>query len=549
MQNSFQERANGKEEPTKISNALAPQRAAKVVIVGAGLAGLSAAQRLHELGLEDVIVLDALDRVGGRVHTISHSDYLLELGAQWLHGADDNPLYQWLTKKNMLDDFEDASLGFEGLFCTNRGEQIDPELVKGVIDVLVEGKNLLFKNPHARSDEAASTASQIFRQQLENACGRDEKLRKNESLVWAIFDWFLRFEAIENGCNSMDEVSIASYTDWTDSGDGALLNFKHGYRSLVDWFCAQFPAKQWIHLNRQVLSVELLKQSTAPSGSGWLDDQGNRFSQPMLVRYKSGGAAAKQTVAWIECDHVIVTVSLGFLKKNHETFFKPQLPRVKRDLIDSIGFGTVNKIVLQFDRPFWNNDHSIKLVWDRGEQNDWPDWVRDILSFDVVRRQPNLLVGWVGGRGAQDMESESDANIAGTCLRLLNRFLPEDYNKPSRLLGWFCSRWNSNPFTCGSYSFQSMRSLDQNVDKLHEPLYNQSLGGESNKLTASSVSRVPRVLFAGEATAGKLYATTHGAIITGWREADRLVDSFQGNNKSNIQQTSVRNSVPMKTSQ
>ena len=62
---------------------------AQVVVVGAGLAGLAAAQRLHESGFEDVLVLEAQRRVGGRVHTIEHGDFLLELGAQWLHGAQD----------------------------------------------------------------------------------------------------------------------------------------------------------------------------------------------------------------------------------------------------------------------------------------------------------------------------------------------------------------------------------------------------------------------------------------------------------------------------
>lgn len=547
MQNSFQGEATGVDEPSTVAHVTKPNRAAKVVIVGAGLAGLAAAQRLHELGVRDVIVLDALNRVGGRVHTIDHSDYLLELGAQWLHGADENPLYQWLTEKSMLDDFEDASLSFEGLFCTTNGERMDPKLVSRVIDILVESKVSLFNRPDARIDGAKS-ASQVFERRIEEACDTDEELQRNRPQVRSVFDWFLRFEAVENG-GTMDEVSVASYTDYTDWGDGTLLNFKRGYRSLLGWFCAQVPANQWIHLNKQVLDIEMLREATQ-SGS-WLDDQGNRHTRPILVRYK-GTEATKQSISAdsIECDHVIVTVSLGFLKKNQETFFRPPLPRNKRDLINSIGFGTVNKIVLQFERPFWGDDHGLKLVWDWDESGgEFPRWVRDIISFDVVRRQPNLLIGWIGGQGARDMESETDESIADICLRLFRKFLPEDYNKPSRLVACFCSRWNSNPFTCGSYSFQSMNSFDHNVDKLHEPLYNLSPGGESNKLIASSVSRLPRVMFAGEATAGKLYSTTHGAIITGWREADRLIDSLSGSNRLSPQQIGIRNTVSVKTNQ
>lgn len=64
---------------TIVTNELAPRREADVVIVGCGLAGLAAAQSLHDSGIRDVIILDAQDRIGGRVQTIDHSDYLLEL--------------------------------------------------------------------------------------------------------------------------------------------------------------------------------------------------------------------------------------------------------------------------------------------------------------------------------------------------------------------------------------------------------------------------------------------------------------------------------------
>lgn len=439
----------------------------------------------------------------------------------------------------MLNDFEDASMGFQGVYCTEKGEKLNSKLVERVLDILVESKLSLSKNRYTDLTGSSGfiNAAEIFKYQLDEKIKLDQELWSQRAQVHAIFEWFLRYETVENCCDSMQDVSIASYTDWTDSGDGTLLNFKHGYRSLLNWFCAQIPAKDWIHLNKQVLNIEMLEASADKStGSLWINNQGEHFTAPVLVKYLDRSRSSKtKLIGLIECNHVIVTVSLGVLKRNLASLFTPPLPEAKRELINSLGFGTVNKIVLQFDMPFWNSDHGIKLVWTSQHAAMYPAWARDIIAFDVVRRQANLLIGWIGGNGAKLIELERDEDVARVCLEILNNFLPADYKRPSNLVGCICSRWNSNPFVCGSYSYQSMGSFEKNIEKLHEPLYN-CRAVESNKLKLKSSSRLPRVLFAGEATAGKLYSTTHGAIISGWREADRIRDHQGGPQMSNIQQ-------------
>src|SRR6516162_10523581 len=63
-----------------------------IAVVGAGAAGIGAARRLVEARFVSVLVLEARDRVGGRVHTIAPSGFALDRGAEWLHSADRNPL-------------------------------------------------------------------------------------------------------------------------------------------------------------------------------------------------------------------------------------------------------------------------------------------------------------------------------------------------------------------------------------------------------------------------------------------------------------------------
>src|SRR5215467_12146859 len=61
-------------------------------VVGAGAAGIGAARRLLDAGSLSVVVLEARNRVGGRVHTIAPAGFPLDRGAEWLHSADRNPL-------------------------------------------------------------------------------------------------------------------------------------------------------------------------------------------------------------------------------------------------------------------------------------------------------------------------------------------------------------------------------------------------------------------------------------------------------------------------
>lgn len=436
----------------------------------------------------------------------------------------------------MLDDFEDASICFQGLYCTSQGRTLSSDLVQRVLDILVESKLSLSKNHYVDLIGAKGfrNAAEIFRHKLDEKLKLDNELLHNRDQVYRVFDWFLRYETIENSSESMQDVSISSYTDWTDSGDGTLLNFKHGYRSLLNWFCSQIPTAKWVRLNKQVVNIEML--TAVYNQSKWKTEHGRTLDRPILIKYMDTSRSTKAPeLALIECDHVIVTVSLGFLKRNQTSLFTPPLPESKRELIKSLGFGTVNKIVLQFDRPYWNKSHGIKLIWTDQDAAEYPAWVRDIIAFDPVRRQPDLLIGWIGGEGARLIESERDEDVARVCLKILDKFTIEHKAEiRGKLVSCICSRWHTNSYICGSYSYHSMSSFEKSVDKLQEPLYDHA-ADDTNRLRLKSSSRLPRVLFAGEATAGKLYSTTHGAIMSGWREADRIRDHLSIAQMSNSQ--------------
>lgn len=73
-----------------------------IVIVGAGAAGIAAASKLLENGFDDVKILEAEDRIGGRICSVELQGSMLDLGAQWVHGEGGNIVYEMVKDFDLL---------------------------------------------------------------------------------------------------------------------------------------------------------------------------------------------------------------------------------------------------------------------------------------------------------------------------------------------------------------------------------------------------------------------------------------------------------------
>jgi monoamine oxidase len=80
----------------------------KIVIVGAGLSGISAAAKLLENGFEDIVILEAENRIGGRIHSIDYGTGKIDLGGQWIHGEENNSIFEMVK-----DNFDLGTTAFE----------------------------------------------------------------------------------------------------------------------------------------------------------------------------------------------------------------------------------------------------------------------------------------------------------------------------------------------------------------------------------------------------------------------------------------------------
>lgn len=128
----------------------------KIIIIGAGASGIAAATRLSEHGCEDFIILEAEDRLGGRIHSVPFEETFLDLGAQWCHGQEQNIVYQLVKDLNLLEtSFNNYR---DNTFYNSNGKLID----KNVTDSLSEIAASIFEDCETMSTTKYDTYGDYF---------------------------------------------------------------------------------------------------------------------------------------------------------------------------------------------------------------------------------------------------------------------------------------------------------------------------------------------------------------------------------------------------
>uniref|UniRef100_A0A6E8WDC7 Amine oxidase n=1 Tax=Anopheles coluzzii TaxID=1518534 RepID=A0A6E8WDC7_ANOCL len=469
----------------------------RIVIIGAGAAGVAAATRLIERGYKNLKILEAENRIGGRIHTVPFGANVVDLGAQWCHGEKGNVCYELGSKYNVFDS---NSARYERFVLTrSNGEQIPKERSEKLLGLIW---SILETHKHELTGYRGSLGSFImgkFRALLETP----EYADVNDETAYQVLEFFHKFENSIEASDSWFDTSGPGYLHYWECDGDLLLNWRDkGYRTVLEILMKRHPLptaaeainlEDYTHFNKTVANIN------------WTAGPDSLVS----VRCTDNSV--------YDADHVICTISLGVLKERYQSLFTPDLPPIKRNAIQGLTIGTVNKLFLEFEKPFWAAGwQGLSLIWNQADLEEvrkMPDsWMEDVFGFYIVDYQPNVLCGWISGKNARRMERASDEEVRRACMFLLRKFMKGcTVPEPVRFQR---TSWYSNPNFRGSYTFRSMTTdlLNTSASHLAIPLTN-SCG-------------MPVVQFAGEATHDHYYSTVHGAVETGWREASRLIDLY-----------------------
>lgn len=218
-------------------------------------------------------------------------------------------------------------------------------------------------------------------------------------------------------------------------------------------------------------------------------------------------------------DHVIVTIPIGVLQARHQQLFTPSLPEKKILTIESYGSGNLGKIFLEFEEPFWPTTGSFatySFLWREKDVKEVKstdrEWLLAISTFHRVDGFSNVIQAFVSGVQMRIFETISDEKLIEDCLWLLEKFTGK---KLPKLKNMARSRWLTRKNFLGSYTF-----IGRGFDKFK--VGPKDLAEPIKKLDGKSFLH-----FAGEATDTVFPSYVQGAVASGWRVADEIINSSE----------------------
>src|SRR5262245_13865193 len=394
----------------------------RVVVVGAGIAGLAAASRLRQAGI-DAVVLEARDRVGGRLHTVDVAGTPVDMVGSWIHHPVGNPLTAFCDDHGIARDSGNPlpSLSAFDMAERRRLDHAEVEFyAQTETDAFWDSTEALSQRlgPGATAHDAIETY--VAERGLSPAVARG--LRQE-----------LRAEREANAADSAENQSLR-WISLAEVFEGELFGDlpRDGYRSVVQ----QLATGLDIRLGVEVVSVEV-------------DADGIR------------AACADGSVE--AGSHVIVAVPLGVLKKGIPKF-DPPLPAPMLRAVDVLGFGRYEKIVLAFESAFWRDDgisHLIVFPSDEGEPSMW------VFDLDAFGAGPVLCAHLF-----HTFTPYAPDRPPAQAVDWLRASLAEVFGRPvPEPVATAVTSWTIDPYTRGAYS-QCPPGADPSMfDALGEPAH------------------------------------------------------------------------------
>ncbi|XP_064539148.1 protein anon-37Cs [Drosophila montana] len=475
------------------------KRNAQIVIIGGGLAGLSAAKHLLSNGFHSTLVLEATERYGGRINSKRFGDTFCELGAKWvnINGSHDS-MYELLRNAEGLTKQLKQPTPVRYVHAAGQGEQSKVpsgmvELIDQLFRDLCRGFKVRDKVKSGGDLHSLDNVMSYFQSESEKLIDTSFKHPDEQAMAREIFQsLFKDFSSILGCC--LEYVNIQHITTCPLEQETNPIYVPTGLDNVVNALTHDLEKHQ-LQMGKPVGTIQW-KTPTDAQFVGCLD--GSLY----------------------HADHIISTLPLGVLKNFSGILFKPMLPLDKLQAIHNLGFGNPVKIYLSYKRPIsrWLKSNLRPLtplpqpnpaaICEVIDLNPKRSWTRQVVEISQLPSSQHVLEIRVGGGYYDEIEKLPDATLLEQITMLLRRCLSnERVPYPQAMLR---SDWNSSACFLGGRPYFSVNSSARDVQCLAAPL------GDAE----------PTLLFAGDATTLHGFGTIDGARSSGIREAQRIIDFY-----------------------
>ncbi|KAM7476752.1 hypothetical protein LguiB_023995 [Lonicera macranthoides] len=394
-----------------------------VIIVGAGVSGISAAKVLAENGVEDMVILEASDRIGGRIRKDDFGGVSVELGAGWIAGVggkESNPVWELARQSGLRTCFSDYSNARYNIY--------DPS-----------GK--IFPSGIAADSYKKAVDSAIEKLRTDEANHGDDVANLYEPPSSPKTPIELAIDFILHDFEMAEVEPISTYVDFGERE--FLVADERGYEYLLHKMAETFLF----------------------TSDGEIMDSRLKLNKVVreLQHSRNGVSVTTEDGCVYEANYVILSVSIGVLQSDLISF-RPPLPRWKMEAIEKCDVMVYTKIFLKFPCKFWpcgaEKEFFIYAHERRGYYTFWQ-------HMENAYPGSNILVVTLTNGESKRVEAQSDQETLKEAMEVLkNMFGPQIPDATDILV----PRWWNNRFQRGSYSNYPIYINHQAVQDIKAPV-------------------------------------------------------------------------------